>query len=262
MNVFFGDKQDIGKFSGDTMHTNQVGNEYKTNRLRNMINKIYKENPSAFDLLLKTKAENADIEKTSETKELSESEIMDAFKKEIYEEMDEIFSHYGPKSLSETVHITDTAFERLKNDPKFRREFMEYLRQGIYFSYNRLPVRTIGFIFVTERGWTRNAVNVNDYDCSSNKDEKKCIDKKKERDAFYKFVNQKAYERKKFNEYLLNKSIARKQFQEMLVEISIERKSPGKGMIKKPINEPVEFGTYFGSALPAASLSGSFNGMG
>ena len=67
-------------------------------------------------------------DKTAATKEVSEVDEMAAFKQEIYEELAEIDKMNSSAILSNSVHITEDGFKRMKEDPAYRKEIMDWLR--------------------------------------------------------------------------------------------------------------------------------------
>ena len=62
-------------------------------------------------------------DKTAATKEVSEVDEMAAFKQEIYEELAEIDKMNSSAILSNSVHITEDGFKRMKEDPEYRKSF-------------------------------------------------------------------------------------------------------------------------------------------
>ena len=68
-------------------------------------------------------------DKTAATKEVSEVDEMAAFKQEIYEELAEIDKMNSSAILSNSVHITEDGFKRMKEDPAYRKEIMDWLRE-------------------------------------------------------------------------------------------------------------------------------------
>ena len=70
-------------------------------------------------------------DKTAATKEVSEVDEMAAFKQEIYEELAEIDKMNSSAILSNSVHITEDGFKRMKEDPAYRKE----INQTVFNSY-------------------------------------------------------------------------------------------------------------------------------
>ena len=65
-------------------------------------------------------------EETDSAQELSEAEKLEAFKKEIWNEID---SMPRDSSISWSFNITDEAFERMMNEPEFREKVMSLIRE-------------------------------------------------------------------------------------------------------------------------------------
>lgn len=63
-------------------------------------------------------------EKAGSTEEVSEAEKLEAFKKEIWKEIDSL--SWG-SSIS--IQITDAAFEKMMNDPEFKNKMMNLIRE-------------------------------------------------------------------------------------------------------------------------------------
>ena len=72
-----------------------------------------------------TKSVN-NTEETGSTQELSEAEKLEAFKKEIW---NEINSMPRSSSISWSFNITDEAFERMMNEPEFKDKVMNLIRE-------------------------------------------------------------------------------------------------------------------------------------
>ena len=73
-------------------------------------------------------AEKFALEKTGNTKELSEAEEMELFKKEFYAELDRIPKNRTITNLA--VNISEEAFKNMKADPKYRAKIMSALQIG------------------------------------------------------------------------------------------------------------------------------------
>lgn len=65
-------------------------------------------------------------EETGNTQELSEAEKLEAFKKEIWNEI-----NFMPRSssISWSINISDDAFERMMNEPKFKEKVINLIRE-------------------------------------------------------------------------------------------------------------------------------------
>ena len=74
-------------------------------------------------------------DKTAATKEVSEVDEMAAFKQEIYEELAEIDKMNSSAILSNSVHITEDGFKRMKEDPAYQQlQELEQLATGQMFT--------------------------------------------------------------------------------------------------------------------------------
>ena len=65
-----------------------------------------------------------ETEEAGSTKEISEAEKLEAFKKEIWKEIDSLL--WG-SSIS--IQITDGAFEKMMNDPEFKNKMMNLIKE-------------------------------------------------------------------------------------------------------------------------------------
>ena len=66
----------------------------------------------------------AETEETGSTQELSEAEKLEAFKKEIWNEINSM-----PWGSSVSIQITDEAFEKMMNDSDFKNEMMNVIKE-------------------------------------------------------------------------------------------------------------------------------------
>jgi len=67
------------------------------------------------------------LEKTGNTKELSEAEEMAAFKKEFYAELERIPKNRTITNLA--VNISEEAFKNMKDDPEYREKILSLIRR-------------------------------------------------------------------------------------------------------------------------------------
>lgn len=86
--------------------------------------------------------------KPAET-EQTEAEKLEAFKKEIW---NEINSMPRNSSMNKSIQITEDAFKRMMEEPKFKDEMMSMLRQGAMASLNSLCNNTSGITTITKDG--------------------------------------------------------------------------------------------------------------
>ena len=153
------------------------------------------------------------------TQEVSEVDEMAAFKQEIYNELEEILGRYSPAVLSHSVHITEDGFQRMKDDPEYRKEIMDWLRADAVASH-RLPYSIHQTTTITGVEGRSYGASVDLY----NKDPatKQLFDTNKE-DAFY-YADRRAEQRKRNNEYVTEERLKRELMQKMILEKSIDRK--------------------------------------
>lgn len=98
-------------------------------------------------------------DKTAATKEVSEVDEMAAFKQEIYEELAEIDKMNSSAILSNSVHITEDGFKRMKEDPAYRKEIMDWLRADARASHG-VPFGVHVTTTITGSGATSYGMNV------------------------------------------------------------------------------------------------------
>lgn len=98
-------------------------------------------------------------DKTAATKEVSEVDEMAAFKQEIYEKLAEIDKMNSSAILSNSVHITEDGFKRMKEDPEYRKEIMDWLRADARASHG-VPIAAHVTTTITGSGATSYGMNV------------------------------------------------------------------------------------------------------
>ena len=136
----------------------------------------------------KTVDENITV-KATETKNISKADEMAAFKQEIYNELAEINSMNSSSVLSNTVHITEDGFQRMKDDPAYRKEIMDWLREDARVSH-----KLAGFPFdsrvtttITGDGAKSTGINVYHDDSPEVKEEKKKLAHTNLENAFFHY---------------------------------------------------------------------------
>lgn len=107
-------------------------------------------------------------DKTAATKEVSEVDEMAAFKQEIYEELAEIDKMNSSAILSNSVHITEDGFKRMKEDPAYRKEIMDWLRADARASHG-VPFGVHVTTTITGAGATCYGANVYHDDSAATK---------------------------------------------------------------------------------------------
>ena len=73
------------------------------------------------------------LEKTSGTRELSEAEEMELFKKEFYEDLSKVTSHRTVSNAA--VNISEAAFKAMKDDPQYREKILSLIQRDWGDSY-------------------------------------------------------------------------------------------------------------------------------
>lgn len=144
-----------------------------------------------------SKNSESEVSETTQAKEsqkLTEAEEMNAFKKEIYGEIAKINAEPPSYQLSMSISITDKAFEKMKNDPNFRAEVMNTLKENAQPNPQMasMPFDTRVTTTVKEDGVYSYGANVYDDDSPEVKDNKKNEAETKAAGAFYFKSNDKS----------------------------------------------------------------------
>lgn len=121
---------------------------------------------------------------TTKSKKLTEADEMEAFKKAIHKEIDDIYGNASPALLSNSVHITDGAFEKMKSDPEFKNKMMDTLRRDAETTH-LLPYGVHATTTISENGYSSYGANVYENDSKEIKDDKKFEAEKRAEGAFY-----------------------------------------------------------------------------
>ncbi len=151
-----------------------------------------------------------------QTADLSPEEEMEVFKKEIYWELAQINAMNSPSVLSNSVRITDDGFQRMKDDPEYRKEIMDWLRADARASYG-LPGGVHVMTTITGHGATSSSIG----DCAggglfgSQKD-----------DSFY-YAERKAKQRKRDAEWFQER-----HEREMLAKLRLKKQMAKKAQAK------------------------------
>lgn len=124
--------------------------------------------------------------KAVETSKLTAQEEMEVFKKEIHNEISQIYGKGSSAILSNSIHVTDGAFEKMKNDPAFKNKVMSTFREDAAASY-LLPYQVHTTTTITEDGVYSYGANVYPHDSATTKSSKKDEADKKAEGAFYRY---------------------------------------------------------------------------
>ena len=147
------------------------------------------------------------LEKADGTKELSEAEEMEIFKKEFYEELSKITNHRTVSNAA--VNVSEAAFKAMKDDPEYKQQVLNWIKHDLGASYgsrNASVMLTVGSTLEECRGdaWPVSADS--EFGIRS-------------QDSFYKRTSDKKDSQKELlEEYLEKRAQVKKQQQEMLNE--------------------------------------------
>lgn len=164
----------------------RIGNIYNNMYAKNMYNSKNNENSSIVELIQKNKTENA---YGTEKVELSEEGKLEAFKKEIW---NEINSWPRNPMVSVSIRITDGAFKRMMTDEEFKNSVMNVMLEDALVA--RPPI-AYGMTNVDENGYS--GVSYNDYSMGKSA----FAAHSKGKDSFYvKKISRRMEEKKKLEE--------------------------------------------------------------
>ena len=91
------------------------------------------------------------FEKTESTRELSEAEEMELFKKEFYAELERIPKNRTITNLA--VNISEEAFKNMKADPEYRAKIMSVLQRDLTSSFAPLKASLLITVGATEKDY-------------------------------------------------------------------------------------------------------------
>ncbi len=153
-------------------------------------------------------AEKFALEKTGNTKELSEAEEMELFKKDFYAELDRIPKNRTITNLA--VNISEEAFKNMKADPKYRAKIMSALQRDLTSSFAPLKASLLITVGATEKDYRGDSWS------GPNNDSEFFA---RSQDSFYKKTSgQKDRNKELLEEYLEKRAQAKRQQQELLGE--------------------------------------------
>ena len=150
--------------------------------------------------------EKVTLEKTESTRELSEAEEMEIFKKEYYEELSKITNHRTVNNTA--VNISEAAFKAMKDDPQYREKILLLIQRDWGDSYaprNCSVLITVGATLNEYRGDSWPVGYDSEFDVRS-------------QNSFYKRTSDKKENQKELMEEYLEKRAQVKKQQEMLNE--------------------------------------------
>ena len=150
-------------------------------------------------------AEKFALEKTGNTKELSEAEEMELFKKEFYAELDRIPKNKTITNLA--VNISEEAFKNMKADPEYRAKIMSALQRDLTSSFAPLKASLLITVGATEKDYRGDSWS------GPNNDSEFFA---RSQDSFYKKTSgQKDRNKELLEEYLEKRAQAKRQQQEL-----------------------------------------------
>ena len=161
------------------------------------------------------------------TQEVSEVDEMTAFKLEIYKELAEIDSMTAASVLTNSIHITEDGFQRMKDDPEYRKEIMDWLRADARESH-KVPFDCHVTTTITSAGATS-------YGISDTAATPQWVNSKAEV-AFYR-SDRRVEQRKRNNEYVAEERLKRELMQKMILEKSIDRKDQLQALDQKVVDQ-------------------------
>mgnify|MGYP000098156372 CR=1 FL=1 len=200
-------------------------------------------------------------DKTAATKEVSEVDEMAAFKQEIYEELAEIDKMNSSAILSNSVHITEDGFKRMKEDPAYRKEIMDWLRADARASHG-VPFGVHVTTTITGSGATSYGIS------AATKASKQQWADKKTKGSFYHsdrtYADRRAAQRKRDREYVASERQKRELMQKMTLEKSIDQKAQRqlldqKALAQNVVNQNVVDQKYVQDYLLGMQESKSWN---
>ena len=148
------------------------------------------------------------LEKTESTRELSEAEEMELFKKEFYAELERIPKNRTITNLA--VNISEEAFKNMKDDPEYRAKIMSALQRDLTSSFAPLKASLLITVGATEKDYRGDSWS------GPNNDSEFFA---RSQDSFFKKTSgQKDRNKELLEEYLEKRAQAKRQQQELLDE--------------------------------------------
>lgn len=153
------------------------------------------------------------LEKTDGTKELSETEEMEIFKKEFYEDLSKITNHRTVSNAA--VNISEAAFKAMKDDPQYREKILSLIQRDWGDSYaprNCSVLITVGATLNEYRGDSWPVGYDSEFSVhSQNSFYKRASDKKDNQKELLEEYLEKRAQVKKQQQELLNEKIAKQE---------------------------------------------------
>ena len=166
------------------------------------------------------------LEETGSTKELSEAEELEIFKKEFYEDLSKITNHRTVSNAA--VNISEAAFKAMKDDPQYREKILSLIQRDWGDSYaprNCSVLITVGATLNEYRGDSWPVGYDSEFGIRS-------------QNSFYKRTSDKKDSQKELlEEYLEKRAQVKKQQQEMLNEKIAKQEQERQRLLQSWNNE-------------------------
>ncbi len=186
------------------------------------------------------------VAETGSTQELSEAEKLEAFKKEMWNEINSI---PRSSSISWSINITDEAFERMMNEPEFKDKMMSLIREDA--AAGRYPI-VCSITMIDEngyKGYSYNDTNVGNTAYSSHSKDKNNFYKQKATNKFNSNDLTEYYEKQRREREFQQEMRDKEYFDhKRLTEYWNKRQSAAASYEANVVVEPVE-GSGFDSAM-------------
>ena len=164
--------------------------------------------------------------------------------------------------LSNSVHITEDGFKRMKEDPEYRKEIMDWLRADARASHG-VPIAAHVTTTITGAGATCYGANVYHDDSAATKAAKKDLADKKAEGSFYHsdrtYADRRAAQRKRDREYVASERQKRELMQKMILEKHIDQKAQRQLLDQKALAQNVVDQKYVQDYLLGMQESKSWN---
>ncbi|WP_061215182.1 hypothetical protein [Syntrophomonas wolfei] len=206
-------------------------------RSSDMQRKVGLPQTNSFAQTIENTAATEKATKTTETTGVSAADEMATFKKEIYDELEQINGMNSSSILSNSVHITEDGFQRMKDDPEYRKEIMDWLRADARASHG-VPFDVHVTTNITGSGATCYGANVYHDDNVMTKSSKKQLADKKAEGAFYR--SERKSHREDNSKLWIKEREKRDRLQKMLLEKSINQKIQRQAMNEEYINNYID----------------------
>ena len=166
--------------------------------------------------------EKCPLEKTGNTKELSEAEEMELFKKEFYAELERIPKNGTIMNLA--VNISEKAFENMKAAPEYRAKIMSLLQRDITSSFAPLKASLLITVGATERDYRGDSWS------GPNNDSEFFA---RSQNSFYKKTSGRRAEKKELLEKYLEQRAKAKKQQQALLDKKIAKAEQERSRLQK-----------------------------